>query len=306
MRIEPAAGRAPLQRPAGVARGRPARAHARGRPPRRRHEIAARAGPAPGPDARRPTVLAAGGLDAADASVADVVRVAPALRGGSARCWRPSTTSAPPHWAMASTFSAAAAPAVRPTRSPRSPRAGERAPPGGFLSRSRMRRRSPTAARPTSSAGFTTATRRCGRCSPSDPAMRRARSRRCRTRCATRRPRPSAARVLVAGGTDGTTARNEILRVDPARRRVRVIGHLPGAARARRGRRARRRLLRLGGRGDARDSQRRGDLGDRSGERTGAPGRAAAGRAVGPGGGRGGSAVARGRRPRRRGACTAS
>ena len=51
-------------------------------------------------------------------------------------------------------------------------------------------------------------------------------------------------RVLIAGGTSGTTARREVLRFDPRTRRVRRIGRLPQAAHPRGRRGARRALLR--------------------------------------------------------------
>src|SRR3954470_15046769 len=65
-------------------------------------------------------------------------------------------------------------------------------------------------------------------------------------------------RILVAGGTDGTTARDEIVSVDPARHRARVIGHLPVRLAHAAGAALDGRFYVLGGRGDALDSQHAG------------------------------------------------
>jgi DNA-binding beta-propeller fold protein YncE len=65
-------------------------------------------------------------------------------------------------------------------------------------------------------------------------------------------------RLLIAGGTDGTRARDEILSVDPAAHRVRVIGHLPARLAHAAGAALGNRFYVLGGRGDATTSQRRG------------------------------------------------
>jgi len=64
-------------------------------------------------------------------------------------------------------------------------------------------------------------------------------------------------RLLVAGGTDGTTARDEILSVDPRRHRVRVIGRLPAPLAHAAGAALGPTFYVLGGRGDATGSQRR-------------------------------------------------
>jgi YVTN family beta-propeller protein len=64
-------------------------------------------------------------------------------------------------------------------------------------------------------------------------------------------------RLLIAGGTDGTRARDEILSVDPARHRVRVIGHLPARLAHAAGAALGNTFYVLGGRGDATTSQRR-------------------------------------------------
>ena len=63
--------------------------------------------------------------------------------------------------------------------------------------------------------------------------------------------------VLVAGGIDGTTARDEILRVDPRTGRVRVVGHLPAPLAHAAGVALGRTFYVLGGRSDAPDGQRR-------------------------------------------------
>jgi YVTN family beta-propeller protein len=65
-------------------------------------------------------------------------------------------------------------------------------------------------------------------------------------------------RLLVAGGTDGTRARDEILNVDPRRHRVRVLGHLPARLAHAAGATLGGVFYVLGGRGDRADNQRRG------------------------------------------------
>jgi DNA-binding beta-propeller fold protein YncE len=65
-------------------------------------------------------------------------------------------------------------------------------------------------------------------------------------------------RLIIAGGTDGTRARDEILSVDLARHRVRVIGHLPARLAHAGGAALGGVFYVLGGRGDALTSQRRG------------------------------------------------
>jgi YVTN family beta-propeller protein len=67
-----------------------------------------------------------------------------------------------------------------------------------------------------------------------------------------------AGRILVAGGTDGITARREVLSIDPATGRVRVVARLPRPLAHAAGAALDGRFLVIGGRGDARDSQRRG------------------------------------------------
>jgi N-acetylneuraminic acid mutarotase len=62
--------------------------------------------------------------------------------------------------------------------------------------------------------------------------------------------------VLVAGGTDGTRARREILSYDPRTGKTRVIGRLPSALGHAAGVALGGTFYVLGGRGDARTSQR--------------------------------------------------
>src|SRR5438094_929494 len=63
-------------------------------------------------------------------------------------------------------------------------------------------------------------------------------------------------RILVAGGTDGTTARDEVLSVDPVRHRARVVGRLPVRLAHAAGAALGGTFYVLGGRGDALDGQR--------------------------------------------------
>jgi sugar lactone lactonase YvrE len=65
-------------------------------------------------------------------------------------------------------------------------------------------------------------------------------------------------RLLVAGGTDGTRSRDEIVSVDPVRHRSRVIGHLPARLAHAAGAALGGTFYVVGGRGDATASQRRG------------------------------------------------
>jgi YVTN family beta-propeller protein len=65
-------------------------------------------------------------------------------------------------------------------------------------------------------------------------------------------------RLLVAGGTDGVIARDEILSVDPRRHRTRVIGRLPAPLAHAGGAALGSTFYVLGGRGSASNSQRRG------------------------------------------------
>jgi hypothetical protein len=63
-------------------------------------------------------------------------------------------------------------------------------------------------------------------------------------------------RLLVAGGTDGTHARREVLEVDPVRHRVKVIARLPAPLGHAAGAVAGGTFFILGGRGDALSGQR--------------------------------------------------
>lgn len=102
-------------------------------------------------------------------------------------------------------------------------------------------------------------------------------------------------RLLVAGGTDGTTARREVLEIDPARGRVRVIGRLPGTLAHAAGVAFGGTFFVLGGRGDGTAGQRDAILA--VDPHSGAARRPAAGGAVGPVRRGVGPARARGRRP---------
>jgi N-acetylneuraminic acid mutarotase len=63
-------------------------------------------------------------------------------------------------------------------------------------------------------------------------------------------------RVLVAGGTDGVTARREVLSIDPATHRVRVIARLPRPLAHAAGAELGGLFYVIGGRSDALDGQR--------------------------------------------------
>ena len=191
-------------------------------------------------------VLAAGGLDAADASVADVVRVAPGRRGASPRSRRRSTTRARPRSAGTLYVSGGGtAGRARPTRSRRSARRARRAPRAASRRRrsdldggdGRRRESSSSAATPATAPLRSILAFRPGRAPRGSRAL----------------PRPLryAAVAAVGGraarrGRDRRRARaqREVLRFDPAHRRARRIGRLPAAARARRRRGARRHVLR--------------------------------------------------------------
>ncbi len=90
------------------------------------------------------------------------------------------------------------------------------------------------------------------------PGVARARSPRCRTRCATPPPRRWVGACSSPAAPTATRARDEILSVDPADRRVRVIGHLPARLAHAAGAALGDTFYVLGGRGDATTSQRRG------------------------------------------------
>jgi YVTN family beta-propeller protein len=203
------------------------------------------------------TVLAAGGLNAADTSVADVVRVAP----GAPR--RVGALPAAVHDVGATALGSSlyifgGGSAGGPTA------AITQVTPGG---RTRQAGRMPVAMSDTTAVtmgatayvigGYTTNT-------PLRSVLAFRPGRAPREVAALPHPLRYAAaatvggRLLVAGGTDGTRARDEILSVDPARHRVRVIGHLPARLAHAAGAALGHVFYVLGGRGDATTSQRRG------------------------------------------------
>ena len=203
------------------------------------------------------TVLAAGGLDAADASVADVVQVAP----GRAR--RVGALPAAVHDVGAAALGGrlyvfGGGSATGPTAAISAVSARGRVRAAGRLP---VALSDATAVAMGSTAyvigGYTTTTplRSVLAFRPGRPLTEVA---------ALPRPVRYAAaaaiggRVLVAGGTDGTRARDEILSVDPALHRARVIGHLPSPLAHAAGAALDGTFYVLGGRGDALNSQRRG------------------------------------------------
>jgi DNA-binding beta-propeller fold protein YncE len=223
--------------------------------------VAARALPAPvqlpGLARAGRTVIAAGGLDAADASVADVVRVAPG------RPRRVGALPAPVHDAAtaalgSSVYVFGGGSASGPTD------AITRIGPGG-----RIRRvgRLPVALSDATAVaiggtvyvvGGYTATAPLGSVLAFRPGHA---PRRVATLPHPLRYAAAAAlggRLLIAGGTDGVRARDEILSVDPPRGRVRVMGRLPARLAHAAGAALGGRFYVLGGRGDGTDSQRRG------------------------------------------------
>jgi YVTN family beta-propeller protein len=204
-----------------------------------------------------PAILAAGGLDASDTSVAAVVRVAP----GAPR--RVGALPAPVHDVGAAALGArlyvfGGGSASGPTDAITAVSASGRSGPAGHL---------PVAMSDTTAVamggtayvigGYTTTT-------PLRSVLAFRPGGAPREVAALPHPLRYAAaaaiggRVLVAGGTDGTRARNEILSVDPARHRVRVIGHLPARLAHAAGAAFAGRFYVLGGRGDAVNSQRLG------------------------------------------------
>ena len=225
------------------------------------HVVRSRALPAPvqlpGLAHAGTSVLAVGGLDAADRSVADVVRVAP----GSPR--RVGALPTAVHDVGATTLGSSlyvfgGGSASGPTAAITQVAAGGRTRPAGRL---------PVAMSDTTAVtigatayivgGYTTTTPlrsvlayRPGQAPHEVGAL----------------PHPLryaavaavGGRLLIAGGTDGTTARDEILSVDPARHRTRVIGHLPARLAHAAGAALGGLFYVLGGRGDGAASQRRG------------------------------------------------
>ncbi len=203
------------------------------------------------------TVLAAGGLDTADSSVADIVRLAP----GTAR--RVGALPAAVHDVGAAALGSSVY--VFGGGTARGPTdAITRVTPGG---RSQLAGHLPVAMSDTTAVtlgatayvvgGFTAAT-------PLRSVLAFRPGTAPREVAALPHPLRYAAaaavggRLLIAGGTDGTRARDEILSVDPARHRVRVIGHLPARLAHAAGAALGNTFYVLGGRGDATASQRRG------------------------------------------------
>jgi YVTN family beta-propeller protein len=203
------------------------------------------------------TVLAAGGLNAADASVADVVRVAP----GAPR--RVGALPAALHNVGATALGSSlyvfgGGSAGGPTAAITQITPGGRARPAGRL---------PVAMSDTTAVtmgatayvigGYTTTT-------PLRSVLAFRPGHAPREVAALPHPLRYAAaatvdgRLLVAGGTDGTRARDEIVSVDPARHSARVIGHLPARLAHAAGAALGGVFYLLGGRGDATASQRRG------------------------------------------------
>jgi len=203
------------------------------------------------------TILAAGGLDAADTSVADVVRVAP----GAAR--RVGALPAPVHDVGAAALGSrlyvfGGGSATGPTDAITEVTAS---------GRSRLVGRLPVAMSDTTAVaigstayvigGYTTTT-------PLRSVLSFRPGQGVREVAALPHPLRYAAaaavggRLLIAGGTDGTTARDEIVSVDPARHRARVVGHLRAPLAHAAGATLAGTFYVLGGRGDGLTSQRRG------------------------------------------------
>jgi DNA-binding beta-propeller fold protein YncE len=203
------------------------------------------------------TVIAAGGLDAADSSVADVVRVGPGnpLRVGA--------LPAPVHDVGAAAlgnrvYVFGGGSAAGPTDAITEVAASGRSRPAGRL---------PVAMSDATAVADGVTAYVIGGYTATTPlrsvlAFRPGRSP--REIAALPHPLRYAAaamvggHVLVAGGTDGASARDEILSVDPARHRVRVIGRLPAPLAHAAGAELGGVFYVVGGRGDAGDSQRRG------------------------------------------------
>ncbi len=202
-------------------------------------------------------VLAAGGLDAADASVADVVRVAP----GAPR--RVGSLPAPVHDVGAAAlgdrlYVFGGGSAAGPTDAITAVAAGGRTRPAGHLPVALSDAAAVADGGTVYVIGGYTAT------APLRSVFAFRPGHAPRTVATLPHPLRYAAaaaigrRVLIAGGTDGTKARSEILSVDPARHRVRVIGYLPAPLAHAAGAALGGVFYVVGGRGDAADSQRRG------------------------------------------------
>ena len=203
------------------------------------------------------TVLAVGGLDAADSSVADVVRVAP----GAPR--RVGALPAAVHDVGAATLGSSlyvfgGGSAGGPTAAITQVAPGGSTRPAGHL---------PVAMSDTTAVTMGTTAYVIGGYTTTTPlrsvlAFRPGRA----PREVATLPHPvryaaAAAiggRLLVAGGTDGIRARDEIVSVDPVRHRTRVIGHLPARLAHAAGAALGGTFYVLGGRGDGTTSQRRG------------------------------------------------
>jgi DNA-binding beta-propeller fold protein YncE len=203
------------------------------------------------------TVLAAGGLDAADGSMADVVRLSP----GTAR--RVGALPAAVHDVGAAAlgdrlYVFGGGSAAGPTDAITEVNADGRARPAGRLP---VALSDATAVAMGSTAyvlgGYTTTT-------PLRSVLAFRPRRPVREVATLPHPVRYAAaaaigrRLLVAGGTDGTRARDEIVSVDPARHRVRVIGRLPSPLAHAAGAALGGTFYVIGGRGDKAASQRRG------------------------------------------------
>ena len=177
--------------------------------------LAPRARAAAGPRPRRDPVLAAGGLDSADSSMADIVRVAPGTRAARGRAARGGPRRrAPPRW-RSSVYVFGGGTAGGPDRRHHAGRAerahAARRPPAGADvghdrgddRRDRLRRRRLHDDRAAALGARLPARARL-----------RATSQRSRTRCATPPSPPSAGACSSPAGTDGTTG----ARRDPQRR----------------------------------------------------------------------------------------
>jgi DNA-binding beta-propeller fold protein YncE len=203
------------------------------------------------------TVLAAGGLNAADSSVADIVRVAP----GTAR--RVGALPAAVHDAGAAALGSSVYVFGGGTAGGPSDAITQVTPSG----RSHLAGHLPVAMSDTTAVTIGTTAYIVGGYTTTTPlrsvlAFRPGAAP--REVAALPHPLRYAAaaavggRLLIAGGTDGTRARDEILSVDPARHRVRVIGRLPARLAHAAGAALGNTFYVLGGRGDATTSQRRG------------------------------------------------
>jgi DNA-binding beta-propeller fold protein YncE len=211
----------------------------------------------PGLAALGSTVLAAGGLDAADTSVADVVRVSPG------KATRVGALPAPVHDVGAAAlgdrlYVFGGGGAAGPTATITEVSATGRTRTAGRLP---VALSDATAVAMGSTAyvigGYTTTT-------PLRSVLAFRPGHALREAATLPHPLRYAAaaavggRLLVAGGTDGARARDEILSVDLAKHRARVIGHLPAPLAHAAGVALDGTFYVLGGRGDGATSQRHG------------------------------------------------